>query len=281
MMGAMISPTTPFRIGSITKQFTAACILKLAEAGKLDLHDPVTEHLRGAPAAWRQITLWHLLTHTSGLPDYTRLQGVDLASLNDLSVSQLIALIRDRPVEFAAGAQYVYDNTGYVLLGQVVADVSGRPFSAFLREALVRPAGMRRTGFVSDFIPSDRAIGPTRQGPAPWASNIRQSGAGGLFSTVDDLRKWDRALQDGRVLSRPSVAMMVTDNGHQYGLGIGVQTLDGHREWEHNGHVAGYSAWLARYPDDDLTVALLTSADFGPVEPMARDIARLYLSKAS
>jgi CubicO group peptidase (beta-lactamase class C family) len=276
-----VTPDTSFRIGSITKQFTAAAILKLDEAGKLGLHDPLTEHLKGAPAAWRQITLWHLLTHTSGLPDYTRLQGVDLASLSDLSVSDLIALIKDRPVEFAPGAQYVYDNTGYVLLGQVVADVSGRPFSAFMREVLLSPAGITRTGFVTDFAPSDRAIGPTRHGPAPWASNIRHSGAGGLYSSVDDLLKWDRALYGGKLISRKSVAMMVTDNGHQYGLGIGVQALDGHREWEHNGHVAGYSAWLARYPDDDLTVVLLTSADSAPVEPMARDIARLYLTKVS
>jgi CubicO group peptidase (beta-lactamase class C family) len=278
---AKVDAATPFRIGSITKQFTAACILKLAEAGKLGLHDPLIERLKGAPAGWRGITLWHLLTHTSGLPDYTRLKGVDLASLKDLSVSDLIRLIKDRPVEFAPGSQFVYDNTGYVLLGQVVADVSGRPFGAFMREALLTPAGLRRTGFVTDSEPTDRAIGMTRQGPAPWRSNVLHSGAGGLYSTADDLLAWDRALHGGKVIGARSAAMMVTDNGHQYGLGIGVQALDGHPEWEHNGHVAGYSSWLARYPADDLTVVLLTSADFGPVEPMARDIARPYLREPS
>ncbi len=270
-----------FRVGSITKSFTAAAILMLAQDGRLTLDDPIRRTFPAAPQAWNDITLRHLLTHTSGLVNFTSLPDWEQRHWVGKSVEDVIALVRDQPLQCIPGRKVVYDNTGYVLLGGVVARVSGRTLGEVLDSRILTPLGMRHTGFVSNLGPPDRASGAIREGSAwrdtGWMSNIRESGAGALYSTVDDLMKWDRALHDGGVLSPVSQALMFADQGGGFGFGWVISVQDGRRVWWHNGHVEGYGAMIARYPDDQLTIIILSNNDGAPVEALSRAIATLCL----
>ena len=272
-----------FRVGSITKSFTAAAILMLAQDGRLTLDDPIRRTFPEAPAAWDEITLRHLLTHTSGIVNFTSLSDWEERHWVGKSVEDVIALVRDRPLESLPGRKVAYDNTGYVLLGGVVARVSGRPLGKVLGSRIFTPFGLRHTGFVSDRGPPGRASGAIREGSAwryaGWMSNIRESGAGALYSTVDDLLKWDRALHGGGLLSRASQSLMFADQGGGFGLGWVIAVQGGHRVWWHNGHVEGYGAMIARYPDDRLTIIILSNDDDAPVEGLSRDIAASWLGK--
>ena len=270
-----------FRIGSITKSFTAAAILMLAQDGGLSLDDPIRRTFPEAPAIWTEITLRHLLTHTSGIVNFTRLPGWEDRHWVGKSVEDLIALVRDEPLESVPGMRVSYDNTGYVLLGGAVARVSGRPLGEVLDSRIFRPLAMRHTGFAGDRGLAGRASGAVHEGSAwratTWMSNIRESGAGALYSTVDDLLRWDRALHEGRLLSPASQALMFADHGGGFGFGWVLSVQDGRRVWWHNGHVEGYGAMIARYPDDGLTIIILSNDDDAPVEALSRDIAAFLM----
>ena len=272
-----------FRVGSITKSFTAAAILMLAQDGRLTLDDPIRQTFPEAPPGWNEVTLRHLLTHTSGIVNFTRLSGWDDRRWVGKSVEDLVALVRDQPLESVPGRKVSYDNTGYVLLGGVVARVCGRTLAEVFESRIFIPLGLRHTGFVTDHGLPGRALGAIRDGSAwratTWMSNIRESGAGALYSTVDDLLKWDRALHGRRLLSPPSQALMFTDQGGGFGFGWVVSVQDGRRVWWHNGHVEGYGAIIARYPDDGLTIIVLSNDDDAPVEALSRDIAAAWLRR--
>jgi len=272
-------PDAEFRVGSITKQFTAVAILQLAESRKLSLDDAVTAHIASAPAEWRQITLRHLLTHTSGIPNFTEVPGWE--QWLDRDADEVIEFVGKLPLQFAPGSQFAYDNTGYVILGDIVQKTAGLPLDAYLRAHVFDPLGMRYTGFVSDTVLPLRAFGYRRQGSAwadtPWQSNIHNSGAGGLYSNVDDLLAWDRGLHDGKLISAALMRQMFTDYGHGYGFGYSIASSDGRSVWEHNGHVAGFSAMLCHYPEQDLTVIVLSNDDAAPVETLAHKLAASYL----
>lgn len=244
-------PTTPdarYRIGSLTKQFTAAAILQLVEQGKLRLDDPITNYISDAPDSWRKITIRHLLTHTSGIPNFTEIPEAD--HWIGRPAEDVIRLVAGRPLLFNPGDRFAYDNMGYVLLGHIVAKASGVPFADYLRAHVLEPAGMTHSGFVGDEVAPKRANGYVRDGQrwlsASWDSGVRSSGAGALYATAGDLLKWDRALHGGKILTPASERLMFTDFGNHYGFGYLVDMEGRHLRWEHNGHVDGYSAALAR-----------------------------------
>ena len=264
------TPETKFRLGSITKQFTAASVLQLAEQGKLSVDDSISKYYPDAPAAWAPITLKHLLTHTSGIPDYTAIPGFFLQQARlDLVPSAIVKLTQDKPLEFPPGSKYAYDNTGYVLLGYVIEKVSGQTYAAYVQDHIFTPLGMKDTGYdVATTILARRAVGYSVAGGkaknAEFLAMTLPYAAGSLYSTVDDLLIWDQGLHAGKVLKPASLAAMFTDYGFEYGFGEGVSLQNGHRTWSHSGGINGFATKLTHLPDDGLTVVVLGNIEQAP-----------------
>lgn len=277
------TPETRFRIGSITKQFTAAAILKLAEAGKLDLDESVARQMPGLPAAWAAMTIRMLLNHTSGLPNVTALPDYwTVISRIERRPMETVALLYAEDLLFSPGTGYEYSNTGYILLAAIVERITGRSFETALARDVLTPAGLSETGDGDPgAVISRRASGARRvagewRNPAPLAAGA-PSGAGSLISTLDDLVAWDRALLSGHVLAPASLVAMTTDNGHGYGLGLYLGRAYGQRLWSHGGFISGFAAIKDTYPDLGLTIAVLGNTETTPAQSLSRTLAALYL----
>jgi D-alanyl-D-alanine carboxypeptidase len=277
------TPDTKFRLGSITKQFTATAILQLVEQGQLSVDDPISKFYAEAPAAWSKVTIKHLLTHTSGIPSYTGLPGFfEKSSRSPLTPDEIIKLTRDLPLEFEPGAKYAYDNTGYILLGYVIEKVSGQAYADYVAQHVFAPLGMKDSGYdVSSTILRHRASGykPTKDGwrNADYLDMTLPYAAGSLYSTVDDLLIWDRALAEGKVLTPASRQAMFADYGHKYGFGWQVDAVAGHRRVGHGGGINGFSTGISRYPDDGVVAIVLANYGGSPSNAMAEDLAGLCL----
>jgi CubicO group peptidase (beta-lactamase class C family) len=268
------SPQTKFRLGSITQQFTAAAILLLEERGRLKVEDPVRKYLPDAPAAWEKITIFNLLTHTSGIPDLSGFPDYFQIQPLPITPERLVARFRDKPLEFTPGEHWHYSTSGYLLLGYLIEKISGESYEAFVKENLFSPVGMNDSGYdSSSAIISHHASGyiPSRDGPLP-AGFVHMSvafSAGGLYSTTGDLLRWEQGLFGGRVLSRASLQKMTTPFKEDYAFGLSVRVVDGHRLIEHGGDIEGFNAHLAYYPDDRVTVVVLANLS----GPESTDIA--------
>lgn len=280
------TPETRFRIGSLSKQFTAAAILKLAEDGRLNLDDPVARHMPGLPAAWQAMSIRMLLTHMSGLPNVTALPDYQsVLSRIEQTPMEVVARLFGEALLFTPGSGYEYSNTGYILLAAIVERITGLPFETYLTRSILQPAGLRETGAGDpDTVIPWRARGYRRvagawRNAAPLATGAA-TGAGDLVSTLDDLVAWDRALLSGRVLSPASVAAMTTDDGHGYGLGLYLGSAYGQRLWSHGGFVKGFAAIKDTYPDLGLTIVVLGNTETAPAQTLSRSLAALYLGVA-
>ncbi len=255
------TPTTKYRIGSITKQFTAASILLLEERGKLKLGDPVRKYFAGAPAAWNGVTLKHLLSHTSGIPSFTSFPEYPKLKQFQTSAAELIGLFKDKPLEFAPGEKWVYSNSGYLLLGYVIEEASGMSYAEFVRANIFTPLAMADSGYDSNVsVIARRAAGYTRSGEsmnnADFVHMSVPHAAGGLYSTTEDLLRWQRGLYGGKVLSPASLTKMTTPIKNDYALGLSVQT--GKRKmYSHGGGIEGFNTHLVYYPDTQVTVVAL------------------------
>lgn len=275
-----------FRLGSLTKQFTATAILQLMERGALALDDDIVRHYPEAPPAWRGITLFHLLTHTSGIPSYTSIPGFfqDMAQ-HDLSPREIIALTEDEPLEFPPGTQFKYCNGGYVILGQVIERLSQKPYEDYVREKILRPLGLDNTGYehVATIIPrrvQGYRYGDGRMENAAYLAMSLPYAAGAIYSSVDDLLAWQRALAAAKPIGRAARDLMFADHGHSYGFAWAIQTQFSRRQYVHAGGINGFSVVMSHYPDDDLTVILLANIQAAPVQKIARDLAALYFGAA-
>jgi CubicO group peptidase (beta-lactamase class C family) len=262
------APDTKFRLGSLTKQFTAASILLLAERGKLNLQDPVKKYLPDAPPAWDKITIFHLLTHTSGIPNFTSFPDYRKLEPFPTTAEQLVARFRDKPLEFDPGEKWNYSNSGYVLLGYLIEKITGDSYQKFISENIFAPLGMKDSGYDSNAaILPHRASGYSRgPGGLENASYINMTvplSAGGLYSTTQDPLKWEQGLFGGKVLQPASLQKMVTPFKNDYAFGLLVETRRGHKVIDHNGGIEGFSTELDYYPDDQLTVAVLSNLN-GP-----------------
>ena len=256
------TPATRFRIASVTKQFTAAAILLLEERGKLKLEDPVGKYLADAPAAWEKITLFHLLTHTSGIGDLADFPELAVYKTAHNTPGDMVAKFRDKPLRFAPGTNYRYSNLGYILLGHLLERISGESWAAFVRANFFLPLGMKDTGCDAnaEIIPQ-RAAGYSRgpNGPrnAPFIDMSAPFTAGDLYSTTEDLLKWERGLFGGRVLSAGSLRWMTTPYKAGYGLGVGIATRYGRTLVSHEGSIEGFNTYLGYFPDQAVTVVVL------------------------
>jgi CubicO group peptidase (beta-lactamase class C family) len=277
------NPQTQFAIGSITKSFTAMAIMILKDRRLLTLQDPICQYLVDCPAAWEPVTLQQLLTHTSGIFDLAL--NPDFQSMSTCQVhkpEELMALYKDHALDFPPGSQFHYSNSGYQLLGMVIAKVSGQGYNDFIQENILDPLGMADTGNNSASHPlSNRATGYSQDSwarekvKAPCYDSSMFFADGGLYSTVEDLYKWDQALYTNRLVSKESLSQIfastvtvVASPGFTvppglwyYGYGWMITQQFGHRLIEHGGRIPGYTAYLARYPDDQLTIIILSNWD--------------------
>lgn len=282
-----ITPEMVFRIGSVTKQFTAAAILKLVEAGKLSLSDEIGRFLPDFPASGRAITIEQLLNHTSGIRSVTEMPSWHSRNREDWTLSQIIAFFQNEPADFEPGARWKYNNSGYILLGAVIEKVSGKTYGDFLAETFFKPLGMERTRYGNDApIVPGRVEGYVRTPAgvlnAPYLSMTQPYSAGALVSTVDDLARWQAALDTDAVLSPASRKRMWTPvtlpdgTATRYGFGWDIWSYEGHAVIEHGGSINGFVTASMRWPDDHVYVAVLSNAG-GP----GRDPRNLALRAAS
>jgi CubicO group peptidase (beta-lactamase class C family) len=278
------SPATKFRLGSITKQFTAASILLLQERGKLSIDDPVSKYMPDAPAAWSKITIYNVLTHTSGIPNFTGFPDYRSTEWKDTNPTELVARFRDKPLEFEPGTKFNYSNSGYVLLGYLIEKTSGQSYADFLQQNIFTPLGMTSTG-----IDSNAAILPQRaQGYHRTPRGIEHDGyismtipfsAGALYSTTRDLLKWEQGLFGGKVLKPQSLVKMTTPFKGAYGCGLFIRTIDGHKLITHGGGIEGFNTSLNYYPDDKLTLIVLGNLTGGAPDMIASSLGKVALGQ--
>jgi D-alanyl-D-alanine carboxypeptidase len=268
-----ISPGMPFRLASLTKPITACALLMLEQAGQLQLSDPITRFLPDYPQGDSSITLEHLLTHTSGIQNYTQIPGWWDIHRQDLALSDLIDLFRSHPPVSAPGARWAYNNSGYVLLGAVIEQVSGQPYGDFIEQHIFGPLGMQDSyyggkperiypGLVSGYSkPGDEYV------RAEYISYTQLSAAGGLISSVDDLSKWFSALCSGRLVERERLErgwkpyQLSDGESVPYGYGWMLSSYQGHRMVEHYGWLFGYVHHLIGLPDDGILSIVLSNND--------------------
>jgi CubicO group peptidase (beta-lactamase class C family) len=287
------TPETEFRIGSVTKQFTAAAILHLQQEGKLRIDDSLAKYFPNYPDG-DKITLRQLLTHTSGLHNYTAHPDFVSRVVRPISPADLVAWFQDDPPDFPPGEQFEYCNTGYVLLGQIVGKVSGLPLGEYLQKQFFGPLGMHDTGTYHNASPPDHAakgysfaagqLQPALDWDMSWAG-----GAGELYSTVGDLRLWTEALEGGRVLSADGLREMLAEFTVpkketlmlRYGMGIGHANIEWLPAIGHTGGLHGFLSEVMWFPGDKVTVAVLENAMPAPPGTEPADIvpvaARAFL----
>lgn len=277
--------------GSVAKQFTAAAVLLLARDGKLSLDDPARKYLPELPSAAATVTIRQMLNHTAGLRDWgylTAMAGIPRDRYGATLDTVLDILSRQRALDFTPGTRWSYSNSGYSLAAILVSRVSRMPFPEFTKRRIFDPLGMTMTSFSDDWtrIVKRRADGYTQRGKdfARQMSIENVYGNGGLFTTVDDLLKWNRNFDrpivgDAAFVDELQTRARFTDGGtHEYALGLYVDTYQGVREADHSGGGLGYAGHLGRYPDQQVSVAVMCNLDGANVTAMAKSVARLFLS---
>ncbi len=281
-----VTPETVFEIGSITKQFTAALVLMLAEEGKLGLDDKLGKHLPGWPAGWEAITVRHLLTHTSGLTNYTGLKGFEAS--RKLTAGQFLQALSPYPLNFQPGDSWSYCNSAYNLLGYLLEKITGKSYWELLRERIFQPLGMTasQSRDLKTILPRRAAGYEIENGRLVNRDSDLTDvfAAGAITSTVLDLVKWNAALDSDRLLSRSSREQMWTavrlnsGTNYPYGLGWGLETWRGQKNLGHSGSTSGFSATLQRFPDHKLAVIVLCNLDErGVATALAKDVAGFYI----
>lgn len=280
--------STMFQSGSVGKQFTAAAILLLVEDGKLGLDDPITKYLPEGEATWRGVTVRHLLTHTSGVPEYEESDSAAVDLRHDYSEDSLVNLAAHLPLDFPPGTHWHYSNTGFMLLGVIIHRVSGMFYGDLLTQRVFRPLGMRTARVISeaDIVPNRAAGYRLVDGQLKnqeWvAPSLNTTADGALYLSVRDMVAWDRGLTEGRVLGAKSRAAMwsparLKDDGSvDYGFGWSVAPYRGHRAIGHTGSWQGFKAMIQRFPDDSLTVIVLANLAETRQRPFAYGVAGMY-----
>ncbi|GJJ02201.1 hypothetical protein RugamoR64_27390 [Duganella rhizosphaerae] len=267
------SPSTKFRLGSVTKQFTAASVLLLQERGKLAVSDPVSKYLGGLPAAWSKVTIFQLLNHTSGIANFTSTKEYQAIEPFTKKPEESVALVRDKPLEFESGSRFSYSNTGYVLLGALIEKVSGQTYDAFVRQNIFEPLGMKDSGYDwnANVLPN-RAAGYARgKNGMTNAGFINMSiphAAGALYSTTGDLLRWQRGLYEGKLLSPASLEAMTTPYHSGYGFGLGIQQKDGGKEVGHGGGIEGFATEVHYRMADKISVIVLSNVEGSELESL-------------
>jgi CubicO group peptidase (beta-lactamase class C family) len=277
-----VTPETVFKIASLSKQFIAAGIMLLVEDGKLSVDDRIGSHLEGTPETWKDITLRHLLTHTSGIVR-------EAPAFDPFKIQPDITVIQSAwplPLEFAPGEKYQYCNVGYFALAEVITRVSGQPWEDFLQARIFGPLGMTATRATNAaLIVPRRARGYDQIGPllSNAAGNIAVRPSGAFLSTVLDLAKWDAALNSDSPLTRESLTQMWTparlNSGETspYGFGWKLDPFESRRQIHHSGSLAGFKSHYSRFPDDKPSIIVLTNFSGADPQKIVRGLASMLL----
>ena len=254
---------TKFRIGSVTKQFTAACILQLIEAGKLSADDKLSKFFPGFPKG-DSVTIHMLLNHTSGIASYTDTRDFMNVARLDLPKDSMISFFKNKPYNFSPGSKFSYNNSGYFLLGAILEKISGLSYDDYLRKNIFDKLEMKNSGVDRlDSVLEMRARGYSRIGKKVVNADFISMGwpysAGVLYSTVGDLYKWDRALYGNKILSKESLQKMFTPGKSNYGYGIIIDSLEKHPRIWHNGGIPGFSTNFSRFVNDDICTIVFSN----------------------
>jgi len=275
------TPATKFRLGSVTKQFTAASILLLEEQGKLKLEDPIKKYMPDAPAAWDSITFFYLLTHTAGIPNFTSFPEYPSTESVAQTPTQVVARFRDKPLNFPPGSSWEYSNSGYVLLGYLIEKISGQTYAQFVHDNLFAPLGMKDSGYDSSTEKIERhAVGyaPGPGGPvvASYIDMTIPFSAGALYSTTQDMLRWEQALFGGKVLKPSSFAKMTTPFKNNYAMGLGVMTApNGSRVISHNGGIEGFNTNVTYVTPEKLSIIVLANLNGPAADELSADIRKV------
>jgi CubicO group peptidase (beta-lactamase class C family) len=275
--------STRFHIGSLTKQFTAASILLLAERGKLRLDDPVSKYLDNSPAAWNGITLLHLLTHTSGIVSITDLPPDQSGLTRGGAPSEIVERFRNQPLLFPPGTKARYSNSGYILLGMVVEKASGEPYATFLQKNIFDPLGMRDTGVdngidVVENLASGYRLQAGKLVHAEFVDMRIPFAAGDLYSTTNDLARWQEGLFGGKLLRPDSLKRMITPGMGDFGLGVVIQQDQDQRVISHTGGIQGFVADLRYYPDKHIAVIVLSNTESKETLALSEQLSKQAVS---
>jgi len=283
-----VKAETVFQSGSVGKQFTATAVMMLVEEGKVGLDDPLTKYFGDAPASWKEVTVRELLSHTAGFGDYP--EKFDFHK--DWTEDEELKMVEGIPLAFAPGTKWEYSNLGYLTLGVLIHRVTGEFYGDFLQQRIFHPLGMETAGIISeaDIVPN-RAAGyrlvkrelKNQEWVAPM---VNTTADGSLYFSILDLAKWDAALYTEKLLKRSSLEQMWTPaklknglpNKAGYGFGWFIGERHGHRVISHDGAWQGFETTIARYVDDQLTVAVLTNLEEAELDGMAGHVADMYLA---
>ena len=280
------TPATIYEIGSNTKQFTSAAIMRLAEEQKLSIDDDVSKYLPQIPLHGNRVTIRELLTHTSGIHSYTEVEAWRAHWAEDLTPDSIMGFVAKDTFDFAPGTRFKYDNSGYILLGMVIEKVSGEPYAKYLEKEFFEPLGLTHTSYCPSHTTDPAfAAGYSKKDdgvvPHEYLSLTQPYAAGSLCSTVGDFVMWQRDLAAGKVVSPQSFTLMTTaatlTNGQpiRYGFGLFPGDVLGHKDFSHSGGIPGYTTMAYSFPADTLNVVVFSNYDGASPAFLAGNIARV------
>jgi len=273
------TPKTKFRLGSITKQFTSIAIMQLQEKGLLNVNDPIKKYIPDYPDG-EKITIRHLLTHTSGIPSFTSFPNYRETMMLLSPVEMTIERFKDKSLEFMPGEKYKYSNSGYILLGYIVEKVSKKSYEEYLKENIFHPLNMTNTGYDHHSpILKHRASGYSLNGDgfinAPYIDMSIPHGAGALYSTVEDLYIWDKALYTEKLVSKSSLDKIFTPYRENYGYGWQITESFNRKHISHGGGINGFRTYISRYVDDDVCIIVLSNFEHSPTQKISKDLSAI------
>lgn len=282
--GVANTPQTKFRIASVTKPFTATAAMLLQERGKLNVQDPVCKYLSPCPEAWKKITIHHLLTHTSGIPNYSNFPDYDKTKTLSSTAVSLIDRFKEKALEFQPGERFEYGNSGYVLLGFIIEKVSGKSYEDFLRENIFEPLKMMNTGYDDPrLVLKHRAEGYIWDGNhfthAAYIDMSNSYASGGLYSTAEDLYLFDQALYTEKLLTKKSLDTLFTPFQDGYGYGWKLVPQFNHRVISHDGGLDGFRVNIERFPDDRTCVIFLSNVENTRLSEITQYLAAIALGE--
>ena len=260
------APDVKFRLGSLTKQFTATLILMLQEDGRLKLSDPIAKYLPDVSKSWASISIAQLLGHVSGIPNFTDDDRFSAWSMSPHTLTEELTFIEAKPLAFSPGNKFEYSNSNYEILGAVIEKVSGRSYAEMLKQRIFEPLGLKDTGLDNDgliltkraqgYLPGSNGLEHARSESmtVPWA-------AGSIYSTTGDLLRWEEGLYGGKLLSSASLKLMSTPGQGDYGLGVAVSKRDGRLVIDHGGGIEGFNTYLAYEPEQRIAVVVLSNVN--------------------
>jgi len=279
------STKTKYRLGSITKQFAATAILQLEERGKLKVEDSICLHVTECPETWKPITIHNLLTHTSGIPNFTSFPEYRREWMLPSRPPETTKKFRDKPLDFPPGSQFRYSNSGYILLAVIIEKASGESWESFTRKNIFDPAGMHDSGHDTHAsILPHRATGYWMEA-GQWANSAFHDmsipiGGGDLYSTVEDMLKWDQALYTEIILTKKSLDKAFTPFKSGYAYGWSTGELFQKRRIGHGGGINGFVTNFDRFPEERTTIVVLSNFNGSPVPRIARDLAAILYGQS-